>query len=204
MAVTLPPTPVALLLREVDRRLNLTERLAACFTDHRQPDLVEHTVPQLVAQRLYGLALGYEDRNDHDQLRADPLLAVLIGKAEPKGTDRRRAQDQGKAGAGKSTLNRLELTPEKADAKARYKKIVYRQQPLDELLTDLFLEAHTEPPARIVLDPDATDDPVHGNTICRWPWRRGRRSSRSFFRYPDVEPLRYRNQQFGTVALVRT
>lgn len=152
-----------LLLREVDRRLNLTERLAACFTDHRQPDLVEHTVPQLVAQRLYGLALGYEDLNDHDQLRADPLLAVLIGKAEPKGTDRRRQQDQGKAGAGKSTLNRLELTPEKADAKARYKKIVYRQQALDELLTDLFLEAYPEPPARIVLDLDATDDPVHGN-----------------------------------------
>lgn len=152
-----------LLLREVDRRLRLTERLAACFTDYRRQDLVEHTVPQLIAQRLYGLALGYEDLNDHDQLRADPLLAVLIGKAEPKGTDRRRPRDQGKAGAGKSTLNRLELTPEKADATMRYKKIVYQQQALDELLTDLFLEAHPEPPARIVLDLDATDDPVHGN-----------------------------------------
>ena len=152
-----------LLLREVDRRLSLSERLAGCFTDYRRPDLVEHTVPQLVAQRLYGLALGYEDLNDHDQLRADPLLAVLIGKAEPKGTDRRRQQDQGKAGAGKSTLNRLELTPEKADASARYKKIVYQQQALDELLTDLFLGAYAEPPARIVLDLDATDDPVHGN-----------------------------------------
>lgn len=152
-----------LLLREVDRRLNLTQRLAACFTDHRRPELVEHTVPQLVAQRLYGLALGYEDLNDHDQLRADPLLAVLIGKAEPKGTDRRRQQDQGKAGAGKSTLNRLELTPENADAQARYKKIVYRQQALDELLTELLLEAQAEPPSRLVLDLDATDDPVHGN-----------------------------------------
>jgi hypothetical protein len=152
-----------LLLREVDRRLSLTRRLAGCFTDHRRPDLIEHTVTELVAQRVYGLALGYEDLNDHDQLRADPLLAVLIGKAEPKGTDRRREQDQGKAGAGKSTLNPLELTPEKADAKARYKKIVYRQQALDELLTDLFLEAQAEPPARIVLDLDATDDPVHGN-----------------------------------------
>jgi Transposase DDE domain group 1 len=152
-----------LLLREVDRRLSLTERLATCFTDHRRPDLVEHTVPQLIAQRLYGLALGYEDLNDHDQLRGDPLLAVLIGKAEPKGTDRRRRQDQGKAGAGKSTLNRLELTPEKADAQARYKKIVYRQQALDELLTDLFLEAYPEPPSHLVLDLDATDDPVHGN-----------------------------------------
>jgi Transposase DDE domain group 1 len=94
---------------------------------------------------------------------ADPLLAVLIGKAEPKGTDRRRQQDQGKAGAGKSTLNRPELTPEKAYATARYKKIVYQQGALDELLTDLFLEAYAEPPARIVLDLDATDDPVHGN-----------------------------------------
>jgi Transposase DDE domain group 1 len=152
-----------LLLREVDRRLGLTERLAACFTDHRRPELVEHTVPQLIAQRLYGLALGYEDLNDHDQLRGDPLLAVLIGKAEPEGTDRRRQQDRGKAGAGKSTLNRLELTPENADAQARYKKIVCRQQALDELLADLFLEAYAAPPGRIVLDLDATDDPVHGN-----------------------------------------
>jgi hypothetical protein len=152
-----------LLLREVDRRLNLTPRLATCFTDYRRPDLTEHTVPELVGQRLYGLALGYEDLNDHDQLRADPLLAVLIGKAEPKGTDRRRPQDQGKAGAGKSTLNRLELTPENANAQARYKKIVYRPEAMDELLTDLFLESYAEPPARIVLDLDATDDPVHGN-----------------------------------------
>jgi hypothetical protein len=151
-----------LLLREVDRRLSLTGRLAACFTDHRRADLVEHSVPQLVAQRLYGLALGYEDLNDHDQLRADPLMAVLIGKAEPKGTDRRRQQDQGKAGAGKSTLNRLELTPENADGQARYKKIVYHQQALDELLTDLLIESYAEPPSRIVLDLDATDDPVHG------------------------------------------
>ena len=152
-----------LLLREVDRRLGLTARVAACFTDYRRPDQIEHPVRGLVAQRLYGLALGYEDLNDHDQLRGDPLLGVLIGKAEPKGTDRRRAQDQGQAGAGKSTLNRLELTPADADAKARYKKIVYHAEALDRLLVDLFLEAHEEPPARIVLDLDATDDPIHGN-----------------------------------------
>jgi hypothetical protein len=152
-----------LLLREIDRRLRLTERLAGCFQDHRRPERVEHTLPELVAQRVYGLALGYEDLNDHDQLRADPLLAVLVGKADPKGTQRRRRQDQGKAGAGKSTLNRLELTPEDADAKARYKKIVYHGEALDRLLVDLFLEAHHGPPARIVLDLDATDDPVHGN-----------------------------------------
>lgn len=152
-----------LLLREVDRRLCLTERLAACFTDHRRPDQIEHQVRELVAQRLYGLALGYEDLNDHDQLRADPLMAVLVGKAEPQGTDRRRQQDQGKAGAGKSTLNRLELTPAKADAKARYKKIVYDGDAMDRLLVELFLAAHDQPPGRIVLDLDATDDPIHGN-----------------------------------------
>jgi hypothetical protein len=152
-----------LLLREVDGRLSLTERLAACFTDYRRADRVEHAVRELVAQRIYGLALGYEDLNDHDQLRADPLLGVLIGKAEPQGIDRRRAQDQGKAGAGKSTLNRLELTPADANAKARYKKIAYTGEAMDRLLTDLFLEAHDRPPARVVLDLDATDDPIHGN-----------------------------------------
>ena len=152
-----------LLLREVDRRLNITQRLAACFVDYRRPDLIEHTVGELVGQRLYGLALGYEDLNDHDQLRADPLLAVLIGKAEPKGGDRRRVQDQGKAGAGKSTLNRLELTPAEADAQARYKKIVHETGAMDQLLTELLLESYEQPPVRIVLDLDATDDPVHGN-----------------------------------------
>lgn len=152
-----------LLLREVDRHLSLIDRLAACFTDYRQPNQIEHQVGELVAQRIYGLALGYEDLNDHDQLRADPLIAALIGKAEPKGTDRRREQDQGKAGAGKSTLNRLELTPADADAQARYKKIVYHGEAMDRLLVDLFLEAQDTPPARVVLDLDATDDPVHGN-----------------------------------------
>lgn len=152
-----------LLLREVDRRLSLTERLAGCFTDHRRPEQIEHQVCELVAQRLYGLALGYEDLNDHDQLRSDPLMGVLMGKAEPKGTDRRRKQDQGKAGAGKSTLNRVELTPADADAKARYKKVVYSAEAMDRLLVDLFLEAHDAPPQRLVLDLDATDDPLHGN-----------------------------------------
>jgi hypothetical protein len=152
-----------LLLREVDQRLKLTARLAACFTDYRREDRIEHGVEELVAQRIYGLALGYEDLNDHDQLRADPLMGVLIGKTEPKGTDRRREQDRGKAGAGKSTLNRLELTPEQADARARYKKIVYQQEALDQLLVDLFLESFPQPPSRLELDLDATDDPVHGN-----------------------------------------
>jgi hypothetical protein len=152
-----------LLLREVDGRLRLIDRLAACFIDHRQPERIEHSVRELIAQRIIGLALGYEDLNDHDQLRADPLLALLAGKAEPTGADRRREQDRGKAGAGKSTLNRLELTPQEADASARYKKIVYQSEGLDRLLVDLFLESHDQPPAEIILDLDATDDPVHGN-----------------------------------------
>ena len=152
-----------LLLREVDRRVHLTDRLAACFSDHRRRDRIEHTVRELAAQRVYGLVLGYEDLNDHDQLRGDPLMAVLVGKAEPKGTDRRRAQDQGKAGAGKSTLNRLELTPADADAKARYKKIVMDEKAVDELLVNLYLQSQSAAPEQIVLDLDATDDPVHGN-----------------------------------------
>src|SRR5262252_5372553 len=114
-----------LLLREVEQRTGILKKFATCFVDYRNPAAIEHPVQDLVAQRVYGLCLGYEDLNDHDQLRADPLLAVMIGKAEPKGTDRRRQQDQGKAGAGKSTLNRLELTPENASSQARYNKIVY-------------------------------------------------------------------------------
>jgi len=152
-----------LLLREVDRGVGIVRRLGACFTDYRRAERVEHRVEELIAQRIYGLALGYEDLNDHDQLRQDPLIAVLTGKAEPKGTDRRRARDEGKAGAGKSTLNRLELTPAEADHKARYKKIVMKEGALDRLLVDLFVEAHAEAPAQIVLDLDATDDPLHGN-----------------------------------------
>lgn len=152
-----------LLLREVERRTGVIRRLAACFSDHRRQDRVEHGVEELIAQRIYGLALGYEDLNDHDQLRQDPMIAVLTGKREPKGTDRRKAQDEGKAGAGKSTLNRLELTPADADSKARYKKIVMNEAAMDGLLVELFVQAQEEAPARIVLDLDATDDPLHGN-----------------------------------------
>lgn len=152
-----------LLLREVERRTGVIRGLAACFSDHRRQDRVEHGVEELIAQRIYGLALGYEDLNDHDQLRQDPMIAVLTGKREPKGTDRRKAQDEGKAGAGKSTLNRLELTPADADSKARYKKIVMNEAAMDGLLVELFVQAQEEAPARIVLDLDATDDPLHGN-----------------------------------------
>jgi len=125
-------------------------------------------VEQLIAQRVYGLALGYEDLNDHDDLRHDPLLAVLVGKTDPLGNDRHRKQDRGQALAGKSTLNRLELTPPGANAKSRYKKISVDRPKVQRLFTSWFLQAHDQPPERIVLDLDATDDPLHGHQAGRF------------------------------------
>jgi len=116
-----------LLLREVEAKTGILRRFAACFTDFRNPDLAEHTAYELIAQRVFALALGYEDLNDHDTLRYDPLLAVLVGKLDPTGQGRRRERDRGKALAGKSTLNRLELTPVGADEQSRYKKIATRR-----------------------------------------------------------------------------
>src|SRR6267378_2942143 len=135
-----------LLLREVEKRIGILRQFASCFTDYRNPDLIEHTVEELVAQRVYGLALGYEDLNDHEELRNDPLLAVLVEKANPSS----------QVLAGKSTLNRLELTKETASRKERYKKIVLDHGAVDRL------EAHREEPKEIILDLDATDDPLHG------------------------------------------
>ena len=152
-----------LLLREVEKRTGIIAQFAACFRDHRDPERIEHTLKELVAQRVYALALGYEDLNDHDQLRHDPLLAVLAEKADPTGESRVRERDQGKALAGKSTLNRLELTGEVVGEEERYKKIAMDQAAVDRLLVEVFLQAHREPPPEIVLDLDATDDPVHGN-----------------------------------------
>ena len=140
-----------LLLREVEKRTAIVRQFAACFTDYRKPDLIDHTVVELVAQRVYGLALGYEDLTDHDELRNDPLLAVLVEKSNPQ-----------EALAGKSTLNRLELTKATASAKERYKKIVLDHAAVDRLLVEVFVQAHTKPPKQIVLDLDATDDPLHG------------------------------------------
>lgn len=150
------------LLREVEQRTHILKRLSACFADYRDPDRIEHRVESLVKQRIMGLALGYEDLNDHDVLRHDALLAVLSEKSEPTGSDRYQHPDKGKALAGKSTLNRLELTPTDADQKSRYKKIVADQEAMDTLLIDLFLESYETPPAEVVLDVDATDDPLHG------------------------------------------
>ena len=138
-----------LLLRETDRRLRLLSRFAACFTDGRDAARIEHRVEEMVAQRVYGIALGYEDLNDHEQLRHDPLLAVMSGRSDAE-----------LALAGKSTLNRLELSTRKED---RYKKIFCDTEAVDRLLVDIFLESYSEAPEEIVLDLDSTDLPIHGH-----------------------------------------
>lgn len=158
----------ALLLREVEAGSGLLARLATCFDDHRDSEKIEHTVEELLKQRVFGLALGYEDLNDHDWLRTDPLLAVLVGKPDPTGQDRIDPRDRGKPLAGKSTLNRLELTPVGAEPKSRYKKIAARHRELENWFVDAFLTLTSEPCEPIVLDLDATDDPLHGHQLGRF------------------------------------
>jgi len=138
----------ALLLRETDRKIHLLGRLADCFTDRRNPKWIEHRLPEMLSQRIYGLALGYEDLNDHEQLRADPLMALLSGKRELD-----------EPLAGKSTLNRLELV----GRTGRYHKIAYAPEAIDRLLVDLYIESQAVMPERIVLDLDATDIPLYGH-----------------------------------------
>ncbi len=152
-----------LLLRDVEKRTGLWAGLAGCFQDRRGPRLIEHTVGELLGQRVYGLCLGYEDLNDHDQLRTDPKLAVAVEKADPLGENRRQARDRGKALAGKCTLNPLELTGVAVDAQERYKKIVMDPDAIDRWMVDAFIAAHEAAPEEIVLDLDATDDPIHDN-----------------------------------------
>jgi hypothetical protein len=142
----------AMLLGATDGQIRLIERFAGCFTDYRDADLVVHQVPILVGQRVFGIALGYEDVIDHDQLRNDPVMAVLGGRLEPRRADCAPL-------AGKSTLNRLELSREEP---TRYHKISYDAAAIEGLFVDLFLDAHSAPPPQITLDLDATDDPLHG------------------------------------------
>ena len=142
----------ALLLGATDRAIGMMGRFAACFHDERRPELIEHEVATLVGQRVFGIALGDEDLNDHDDLRHDPMMAVLAGKLVARREDCAPV-------AGKSTLNRLELS---LLTSTRYHKISHNPVAIRNLLVDLFLEAHERPPRRIILDLDATDDPLHG------------------------------------------
>jgi len=157
-----------LLLREVEAKFHFIDQFAHCFTDHRDPELVEHSLPDLLKQRIFALCLGYGDLNDHDRLRHDPLLAVLVGKEDPTGEQRLRQRDRGKALAGKSTLNRLELTPVRASAASRYKKIVAHLDAMQGFLVEAFVQQHLVPPARIVLDLDSTDFVLHGHQLGRF------------------------------------
>jgi hypothetical protein len=148
----------ALLLGATDSSIRLVSRFAACFNDARAADSIEHTVATLVGQRLFAIALGYEDLNDHDELRHDPIMAVLVGKLKAR---RKRCAPV----AGKSTLSRLEHAPQEgmAFAPPRYHKISHDGGAIAELFVTLFLEAHARPPRRIILDLDATDNPLHGH-----------------------------------------
>src|SRR3979490_1513605 len=142
----------ALLLGATDRAIGMMARFAGCFHDERRADLIEHDVVTLVGQRVFGIALGYEDLNDHDELPHDPMMAGLAGKLEARREDCAPI-------AGKSTLNRLELSKL---APTRYHKISHNPVATQTLMVDLFLEAHERPPNQIILDLDATDDPLHG------------------------------------------
>src|SRR6266478_5732530 len=143
----------ALLLGATDRAIKMMDRFASCFHDVRRAELIEHEVATLVGQRVFGIALGYEDLNDHDELRHDPMMAVLAGKLEARREDCAPV-------AGKSTLNRLKLSRLKP---TRYHRISHNPVAIKRLLVDLFLEAHKRAPAEIILDLDATDDPLHGD-----------------------------------------
>ena len=151
----------SLLLREVDHKHRICEELARCFRDERNPELIEHTLPVLVRQRILGIGLGYEDLNDHDFLREDPLLAAMCGREDVLGQERTQARDKGKPLAGKSTLNRLELGAHQTDG--RFKKIQADFVKIKELLLREGVKAIPRSSRVIVLDFDATDDPIHGH-----------------------------------------
>lgn len=139
------------LLHRLDRRFGLLRRFARCFRDHRAPELIKHPVEQLLRQRVFALACGYEDLNDHAALRADPLLAAVVGKADPS-----------ERLASPSTLNRLELTPAEVKDDERYRKVVYKPEEIEDLFVEVFLDTTSAAPKELILDLDATDDPIHG------------------------------------------
>ena len=150
-----------LLLRQADDRIGLSRRLAACFRDYRKPEYIDHTAAELIAQRIHGLAPGYEVLNDHEELSKDPLLAAQVGKADPTGQT--RLQSRGQPLASPSTLGRLERTKADATAASRYEKIVVDFDALEDLFLTLFIEQYEgREPSRIVIDLDPSDIELHG------------------------------------------
>ena len=161
---TLTSDAGGLLLREIDFSMGIIDGFTACFDDRRNQESIEHPLRQLVAQRVFGICLGYEDLNDHEQLRYDPMIAALCNRVDLTGEDREREEDRGKALAGKSTLQRFESAGSNIDPKSRYKKIRYDENHGERFFVDHFLRSyhHGKQPKEIVLDLDATDDPLHG------------------------------------------
>ena len=159
---TLTSDAGALLLRDLDGRTGILDAFAECFTDHRHSSYCDHGVRQMLAQRVYGICLGYEDLNDHEQLRYDPLFAALCGQEDVSGSRRKQIADLGKALAGKSTLHRLETAGEQ---ESRYRKIFYDREKIERFFVQHFLEHYNagNEPAEIIIDVDATDDRLHGN-----------------------------------------
>ncbi len=146
------------LIAELDRKLQITSRLALCFQDYRQINRMLHPIETLIAQRIYGLVMGYEDLNDHEELRHDPMFALALGK-------RIGLENEPVILAGKSTLNRLEHCPEDVEqgADSRYHKIGHCPSEIESLFVDIFLESYSKEPRQIILDLDVTDDLVHGH-----------------------------------------
>jgi hypothetical protein len=153
----------ALLLREIEAARGFLSRFCQCFVDQRNPRYVEHSLQEMVTQGVIGLCLGYEDINDHDELRRNPLLATICGKLDPSGQQRRQSRDRGVPLAGKSTLNRLETYGARTLENQKYKRIDYREQAVDELLVDAFLDSHRKAPESIVVDIDPTDVELYGH-----------------------------------------
>lgn len=156
----------AVVLREIEDTFHVLEKFAQCFTDHRDQSKTEHRVHHLIVQRVMGLCLSYEDVIDHDELRSDPMFALLAGKEDPMGKERKRERDKGNALAGKSTLNRMELTREDADPENhRYKKILARWDKIRPVFVRCFTQYYTDEEGPLILDLDGSDDPLHGDQM---------------------------------------
>lgn len=146
------------LIAELDKKLGLTARFAKCFRDYRNSSYVDYSVYELLAQRVYGIVLGYEDVNDHDKLRYDPSLAIALEKLNFIDSNTALL-------AGKSTINRLEYCPETIvdQRESRYHKIEHQPKEIEQAFVEIFLESYKQPPRQIILDMDVTDDSVHGS-----------------------------------------